>query len=235
VPDVYLIGSGKPHGQSTSESLARYFHQRLTADRAGEPDGSSAPFTMIEAKKALHAGEAQRLLDAVDSCDLLVLASPIYIDSLPYPVVHAFEALARHRARSARACRFAAIVNCGFPEATHCAVALRMCSVFARRARFSWCGGLALGGGEALQGRELEEAGGMARDVRRALDLAAAALREGGAVPEEARALMARPLIPAFAYRLLGEVGWRRRAKALGTETPLAARPFEQDPGRGQS
>jgi hypothetical protein len=57
---LYLLGSGKPHGESTSEALARYLHGRIAA--AG---GSDPAFHSIELKRALHPGvEIVRLLEA---------------------------------------------------------------------------------------------------------------------------------------------------------------------------
>ena len=217
---LFLLGSGKPHGQSTSEALARYLCARL------EPPGTATAFEAFDAKKALHAGEAQRLMAAVNQADLLVLATPLYIDSLPYPVIHALEAIARHREADAPPCRFVVIVNSGFPEAAQSALALRMGKVFAREARLDWAGGLALGGGEAIHGRPLERAGGAAAKARKALELAAAALREKRAIPERAVALMRSPFVPAFLYRWLGSWGWRHRARALGTAAPLDDKPF---------
>jgi len=218
---LYLLGSGKPHGQSTSESLARYLHARLESG-----GGSAAAFEAVDAKKTLHADGEQRLLAAVDRAELFVLATPLYIDSLPYPVIHALDAIARHRHEGAAPCRFVAIVNSGFPEATQSALALRMCAVFAREAGLAWAGGLALGGGEAIHGRPLEKAGGAAAKARKALVLAAAALRENRDIPERAVALMASPFVPGLLYRWLGAWGWRRRAHALGTATALDAKPY---------
>jgi hypothetical protein len=218
---LYLLGSGKPHGQSTSEALARYLHARLEA-----PGVEATAFEAIDAKKTLHADGEQRLLAAVDRTDLLVLATPLYIDSLPYPVIHALEAIAKHRWRGAAPCRLVAIVNSGFPEASQSELALRMCAVFAREAGLDWAGGLALGGGEAVHGQTLEKAGGAAAKARKAIELAAAALRENREIPERAVALMASPFIPTFLYRWLGSWGWRRRARSLGTATPLDDKPF---------
>jgi hypothetical protein len=218
---LYLLGSGKPHGQSTSEALARYLHARLEV-----PGVEAAVFEAVDAKKTLHADGAHGLLEAVDRTDLLVLATPLYIDSLPYPVIHALDAIARHRGPSAAPCRLVAIVNSGFPEASQSALALRMCEVFAREAGLDWAGGLALGGGEAVHGQALQKAGGAAAKARKALELAAAALRENRPIPERAVALMASPFIPTFLYRWLGSWGWRRRARALGTATRLDAKPF---------
>ena len=217
---LYLLGSGKPHGQSTSEALARYLHGRLETSHA------ATAFEAFDAKHALHSDGERRLLAACDRAELLVLATPLYIDSLPYPVIHALEAIARHRGPNAAPCRFVAIVNSGFPEATQSTLALRMCAVFAREAGLTWSGGLALGGGEAIHGQPLERAGGAARKGRTALELAAAALRANQPIPERAVGMMASPMVPAFLYRWLGSWGWRRRARALGTTTPLDAKPF---------
>lgn len=221
---VYLLGSGKSHGQSTSEALARYFHAHLLGVPGQSDDGQ--PFRAFEAKKLLHASGVPRVLDALQDADLLVLASPIYIDALPYPVVHALNVISAARQTWPDSCRFIALLNCGFPESAHCALALRMCALFARQAQLTWSGGLALGGGEAIHGQPLEQAGRRARNARRALEQAALALSKGEMIPDDAVTLMAAPVVPAFLYRLLGGWGWHNRARALGTTTPLDAKPF---------
>jgi hypothetical protein len=214
----YLLGTGKPRGRSNSESLARYLHARLAPRGAG--------FAAIDARSTLHSAvELQRLLDGVAGCDLFVLASPIYVDALPYPVVHALEAVVRARAGATSRCRFAALLNCGFPEAWHCELGIEMARVFARAASLEWSGGLGLGGGEALAGRPLERAGGAGRHARQALDMTAQALARGESIPDAAVRLMASPPIPDFLYRMIGTLGWKRRARQHGA-ADLRARPL---------
>jgi len=66
----------------------------------------------------------------------------------------------------------------------------------------------------------------MVRNVVRALDLAADALAEGRPVPAEAVALMAKPMMPAWAYTVLCNWGWKRRARQYGVERHLSERPY---------
>jgi hypothetical protein len=168
------------------------------------------------------------LFEALDAVDLFVLSTPLYVDSLPYLVTRCFERMAEHRARvrSGTSPRLFAIVNCGFPELEHTRTALDICRVFARDAGFEWAGGLGLGEGESLGGRTLESLGGRVRHVRRGLDLAADALAGGRPVPEEAQALLARPMIPARLYTLLGNLGWLRAARRQGALRRLGDRPL---------
>jgi hypothetical protein len=119
-----------------------------------------------------------------------------------------------------------AIVNSGFPEAHQSETALAICRRFAKETGFAWAGGLALGGGEAIGGQPVDEAGGRARHLKRALDLSAAAIVEGKAVPERAMALMARPFIPRWLYTFIGDMGWRRKAKREGCKTRLDGKPY---------
>ena len=58
------------------------------------------------------------LLDAVDSADVLVLAFPIYVDSLPYLVTRTLDLLAEHRQQRspAAAPRLLCITNSGSPK-----------------------------------------------------------------------------------------------------------------------
>lgn len=59
-----------------------------------------------------------------------------------------------------------------------------------------------------------------------ALDLSAAALADGHAIPAQAAALAARSVIPAWVYRAVGTMGWRSQARANGATTDLAAQPY---------
>ena len=69
----------------------------------------------------------------------------------------------------------------------------------------------------------------MAHNVVAALDRAAAALAAGQPVPEEVATLMARPLIPAWAYMLMGDLGWLMQARQNRALTRLAGRPFGRE------
>lgn len=219
-----FVGSARPAGESTSESLGRYLVDRL------EEGGATASI-----HRASHArkGKAEReLMASLDESDLFVLSTPLYVDSLPYLVTDALERIAARREvrGPGRPTGFLAIVNCGFPEADHTATAIDICRVFARRAGYEWRGELGLGGGELIAGRPLDEVGWPARHAREALDLAAEALLEGLAVPEEAVELMARPMIPYRLYTLVGDMRWRRTAQRHGVRRRLDDRPYEPPP-----
>ena len=125
---------------------------------------------------------------------------------------------------------FAAIANCGFPEAAHNATALAICETFSRQARFAWAGSLSLGGGGAMNtGVPLAQAGGRANLVKKPLELAAEALGQGQAIPEEAQTLMAKPVVPYWVYRLVGGMSWRQQAKRWGAQKSLRQEPYATD------
>lgn len=219
---LFLIGSAKPAGESTSEALATYLAQRL------EQHGVAT--TTVHVARALRTEtRTQELLKAVDAADLFVLAFPLYVDTLPYLSIAALERIAAHRQAqpSPQPAAFLAIANCGFPEAEHNATVLAICQQFADVAGFAWAGGLALGAGGAINGQALAQAGGMARNVVQALALTAAALATGEPVPAEAPALLARPMMPLRVYTFMGDLGWRLQARRNGVYRQLRARPFQ--------
>lgn len=220
---VLLVGSARPQGTGNSEALGSYLLARLA-----EGGMETEVFYVCRCQRP----EKERaLFEAVDRADVFVLSLPLYVDALPYLVTRCCERMAAHRATRPTVpkqpeVRFVALVNCGFPEVVHTYTALDMCRVFARQAGFAWQGGLGLGGGEAIGGRSLEEVGGMARNVRTGLDLAADALLAGRPVPEEAQALLARPMVGSRLYTALGNVGWLRTARRNGTLRRLWDRPL---------
>ncbi|MBK6742693.1 MAG: NAD(P)H-dependent oxidoreductase [Hydrogenophilales bacterium] len=217
-----LVGSARPKGTSTSEWLA----DRLVAGF----DKSECRVKKVYASQFIKLGRAaDQALEEMLASDMLIVAAPIYVDGLPYLVVSALEQLAARLGEHPHAlCRMVGLLNCGYPEAIHNRLAMRMLRHFARQGGLRWAGGLALGGGEALQGGMRDVADWAARNVVRALRMAAAALAGGGAIPAEATRLMARPLVPARLYRWLARLHWLRSARAHGLGgKQLAARPWE--------
>lgn len=218
-----LIGSARPKGTSTSESLAQGLIGGL--ERAG------VKTTLVLAIRFVkNARLAENALAAMLSGDLLVVASPLYVDGLPSLATRALEQLSErlrnqpHRVRSV-----VGLLNCGFPEATHNRTPLRIVRSFAHEAGLTWAGGLAMGAGEILHGKPLTKARLRMRAQIRALDLAARDLAAGRCLSPEAIDAMARPLLPAFHFRWVAPIRWVLQASTHGVSWgKLHARPLDK-------
>lgn len=203
---LLLCGSPKP-GPSTSRSLLDYL--------AHELQGQGLEVQVFNLN---HVNRDESLMEKIlgetDRSDIIVAAFPPYVDGLPFPTLCALERIADHRRAKVmgEGKGFAAICNCVFPEATYNQTALATCEEFAREAGFTWLGGLALCGGPIV-GRPLDSLGGMVRNMHEALGGMAKALARGEEIPAESMRLMAKPLVPIWLYRLLGNKGWKKEMK----------------------
>ncbi len=217
---VLLVGSPRTR-KSSSQALGGYLFDRLAL-------GQVQTETFYIHTSLYSTERMQALMEAVDAADLVMLAFPLYVDSLPAPVMAALERITARRAgKTGNRPRFAALANCGFPESVHNQTAIAICETFARQAGFDWAGALSLGAGEGLvHGAALAEAGGPAIPIRKALDLAAAALVQGEAIPQSAVDLLAKPIIPGWLYRWMGVFGWRQQAKQYGVQNGMQRKPY---------
>jgi len=218
---LLLVGSPRM-AKSTSDTLDGYLLDRLQAQ------GVETEKLYVH-RSLKSAEELDALIESVAQCDLLVLAAPLYVDSLPAPVIRLLEILAQRLGEHSRieGQRLLAISNCGFPEAQHNDTALAIYRRFAYEAGFAWAGGLALGAGEPVKNQSLAAGGGMVRNVVKALDMAAGALAREEMVPREAEDLMRQPLMPAGIYRMMGNLGWRLQARQHGVQRRLRERVWK--------
>ena len=218
---LLLVGSPRTR-KSTSNSLGGYLFDQLKA-RNIQTEAIYIHTTMGSEERI------KAMLDAVDKADLVLLAFPLYVDSLPAPVMNALEQIAAHRMAQGKPHQqaFAAIANCGFPEPGHNATALAICENFARLTDFRWAGSLALGAGEGMvHGMPLNESDGRVTPLKKALDLAAESLALGMAIPDEAQALLAKPFIPGWLYRAAGVYGWNQQAKQYHADKIIKRQPY---------
>ena len=221
---LLLVGSPKT-SKSTSNTLGEYLFKLL--------DTQAIQTEKIYLHTIVHSNEKMKaLMDTVDSVDLVTLVFPLYVDSLPAPVIDVLEQIAFHRKSQKQPNRsiFTAISNSGFPEASQIANALAVCEIFAEQAGFQWAGGLALGGGHGLGDKPPEEWGQRTMNIRKALELTAEALVHGQPVSTDSKAIMSKPLIPSWfpfwAYRLIGGFGWKQQAKQYGMDKSLNGQPY---------
>ncbi len=217
---LLLVGSPR-NRKSTSHAIGSYLLEQLRA--YGVETDTIAIYPSLRQPTRM-----QLLLDRIDAADLIVLAFPIYIDSLPAPVITLLERLTAHRAAHPDVGgQFVALANCGFPEAQHTTNALAICAVFARAAGFIWQGSLGLGAGEGLvHGTPLDEMDGRVIPLKRALKLAARALAQGEPIPAAAQRLINRPTIPPWLYRFVGTIGWQQQARRWRAQKMLDRKPY---------
>ena len=214
---LILVGSPKPR-RSTSSAIAAYLLKGLQSNGCKTDKVHAIELVRVP----MHDVE---FLEAVQEADLFIPIFPLYYDGPPAIVMEAFETIARADLNLA-SMRMAAVVQCGFPEAEQNRAALDICRQFARETGMPWAGGLAIGMGGSLEGKELERLGGRTRNLRRALDLSAAALAEGQSISDEAATLAARSMMPRWLYTFIGNWGWKHHAKKRGTSKLLNSRPY---------
>lgn len=222
-PRKVLLLNGSPRmSKSSSAALGGYLLEQLT--RSGLDTES------IHIYSTLHDDlKRQAMLDAIDNADLSILAFPLYIDSIPAPVLALMHTIQERRTGRASHGAFVAIANCGFIESAQNEHALASCAAFARASGFRWMGSIAIGGGEGLvQKKSLTEQGGPLIPYKKALERVAKALAEGNPVPHEARRQLAKPFIPAWLYRFVGSRNWKKQARNNGVLEKINDRPWQR-------
>ena len=217
---LLLIGSPKGE-KSTSASLGNYLISKFEE------------FGMISEKLFIHRlvnreEKLQELSQIIENVDLIILTFPLYVDSLPAPVIKAMESIKENRINleNTKSQNFIAIANSGFPEASQNQTALKICKIFSQECGFVWKGGIALGGGGAINGVALIEKGGMVRNVIKGLDIVAQALNDNSEIPQEAVDLLAKKFIPHTIYRIFGNLGWKLQARRYGVRKKIKQRPY---------
>jgi multimeric flavodoxin WrbA len=216
---VLLVGSPRTK-KSSSASLGGYLFEQLNAH--GVETETIQIYTSINSQERMQA-----MYEAIDNTDLVVLAFPLYVDSIPAPVISALEKIAAHRTGNRSPIRFSAIANCGFPEANHNDTALAICSEFSHQSGLTWMGSLSLGAGEGIvHGTPLNELDGRAIPLKQSLNIAAEALAKGQPIPQSARDLLAKPVIPNWMYISMGSFGWNQQAKVYGVQKIIKRQPY---------
>lgn len=217
---LLLIGSPKGE-KSTSASLGNYLTSKL------EEFGMISEIGFIH-RLVNREEKIQSLFEMIDTADLIILSFPLYVDSLPAPVIKAMELIKESRDTSERkkSQNFIAISNNGFPEASQNITALQICRIFSKDCGFVWKGGIALGGGGSINGIPLQERGGMVRNVIRGLDITAQALKDDKDIPQEAIDLISKKFIPSTLYNIFGNLGWRLQARRYGVKQKLKDKPY---------
>jgi hypothetical protein len=207
---LLLIGSPK-NMRSSSSMIGQYILERL-AD-AGWNTEKVCIYQVIKDEILM-----KQAFEKIDSSDLIILSFPLYIDSLPSQTIRFMELASGRGEGVKKSQRFMAICQSGFPESHHSEDALRICSIFARDAGYRWVGVLAVGGGGAIGGRDLNEGGGMLRHLRSALEITAHAIDQGMDVPSEARELTNKGIVPPWMYNWIVNRRWKKEARRNGVD-----------------
>ena len=224
---LLIVGSPKVKRPSTSGVLGGYLLEHL-----GQHGWETQSLTL---RAGLRREEEQaKLLAAVDAASLLILAFPLYIDSLPFLVTKALQVIGTHRLENPnrQPQSLVAVLNNGFIEAHQNNVALAICHQFAKQSEIAWAGALAMGAGEALSsGQPLRPP--LAKYAMKALSITAEALSKGLAVPDEAATLIGKSPFASVLWRWLfarvGTSSFQRQASANGvSRKQLVDRPYAQ-------
>lgn len=205
-----INGSPKANGQSTSGVLiaqaGKLLREEIKAYRASQLVSGQTP--------------CEALTDLLNS-EALLIVSPLYVDSLPSPLIELLTRLEE----AARDCEqkpiVYAVVNCGYYEAKHTELALDMIRHFAHRAGLPWGYGIGIGGGGMLLGFAENFEKGPSSSIHCALSEMAAAISN----KEAWQNIFVVPKFPRFLYKAAANLGWRLTARRNGVRI-LNSRPY---------
>jgi len=204
-------------------------NSRIVLDEMRKRLGEAHQYRMAETMAAPKATAAD--LDA----DLLIVAFPLYIDSLHSTLLRwllSYEELRKAEAGRGLSRRVAmiGIANNGFHEGIQNKGALDILENFCERAGIEWRGGAGIGTGEMMTNvRDAPDSMFIKRPVSRVFDEMAVLVRgfEAGRGAAPVR-IYAAHAFPWIVYKAMGHMGWRQQAKANGvSKGAILARPLD--------
>jgi len=208
-----LIGSPKGIEKSASARLAKVLTTGLEA--------ANWTSEWFHTHHVLRADETwESMISSMARSEIILLAAPLYVDSLPAPVIETLHRLSQGKnalVREGLPPRMVSLLNCGFVESEQNITAQSMVRLFSENMGFQWAGGISVGAGGMVNKR-----------IREALEMASNALRDDILIPDAVDVLTRKPIMKPWLYVMGGNFMWKRQAKANGLDPKqLNARPYE--------
>lgn len=159
------------------------------------------------------------LKDILSHSDIIGLAAPMYVDTLPYPVIWFFEKLSDEMKRELKGKSLFAVSQWGFPDITLRYPLLGSCRCFAEEVGMRWMGGLGYGGGPMINGAFMEDLGKKGARITSALKLALDDVIEGREISPKAQDLIQEKIPRILFYPLAAFMNHmaRKNARKEGT------------------
>lgn len=173
-----MIGSPKGKKSSSQElgvNFTDYFKER----------GAGVTRYDIGSFEQMGAEEFFMLMN----CDILVLSTPLYVNSLPAPVISLLENIQKWKqihSSEAEQIIFLGIINSGFPEPEHCAAAVKILEIFANKSKFKYAGCMPIGAGSmiAKTGMKRIRATNVSAPISKYFDFMAQEIETNGMMPK---------------------------------------------------
>ncbi|MDP3388244.1 MAG: hypothetical protein Q8S24_13480 [Eubacteriales bacterium] len=210
---LFLIGSPKK-SRSTSESMSDYLAETIVKKVDWHIE-------KIHILSTIHENP-DRIAKAAIQSDLIVLAFPTYVDSLPSHVIRTLMLL-ETRLDNSKERDLMVLINCGFPETFHNDNALKICRFYAKQTGLNWRGGIAVGAGGAIIGKKLAELGGMAGNLMKNIDLLTDRLIKDEMLQDDG--ILRVQTVPTRMYNMAGNMGWKKQAQKYGVQDRLYDKP----------
>ncbi len=153
-------------------------------------------------------------VSALLNTDVLLIAFPLYVDSLPAPLIELLVRLEAAAQCSQNKPTVYAICNCGFFDSHQTKTALEIVDHFAKRTGLPWGYGLGIGGGPVLSMFGEDWSKGPSVKVYKALLNMAAVIKTRGS----GQNVFVAPKLPRFLYTIAGNINFRSRANKNGVE-----------------
>ena len=163
-------------------------------------------------------------LSNILKADVLLFVFPLYIDSLPAPLIKLLTMIENEAMNvNGKDPIVYAICNCGFFEAEHNRVALDTVKNFSAHVGMSWGYGISIGGGAivASQSKNISPKGSAANVYTALCEFG----KDMGSDHKEKPNVFIDPTMPRFLYKLGGNLGWYHMAIKHRSIRSLKAKP----------
>jgi multimeric flavodoxin WrbA len=216
--------TGSTRGVKTaSESIIDYLDARL---------GEGVQIKKYRAHQ-IFQDEVQKesFIKYLEKSDLILICSPVYVHSLPYPLVSLMEQLSRETDKDFwQNKKMMAVIHNGYPEDIQRKPSFEICRNFAEEMGMEWLGGIGFGGSPIIDGKPLEELGWFTKWMRRALDEMSNSIKTGEEISEKTRKFASKhfPSIPLWILKPLMNLRIKSMARKKGID--LFAQPYLNTP-----
>jgi NAD(P)H-dependent FMN reductase len=205
---VMIIGSPRLK-HSTSYAIADYLKNGLSKQ--------GWTVDILFAHQAItNETTMEELLIKTDQTDIIGIIFPLYVDSIPGPLIQVLETMSEHMTKKTDQKIFT-IVNSGFPEPHQSQLAVDMIENFSKECQDTFIGGLTIGAGGVIGGKPIEQIKHRSKRLMTALHLTIQDLVETQTISERAVQILSKPIFPKILYNIFANISWAKRSKKYGS------------------